>query len=270
MNSNKLVKFFLIGIMILFLGSFVLLPMISLIVNSFKEGIKVYFQALLHPETLHALKLNLIVALFSIPLNLFFGVVCAILISRFEFRAKSILLTLIDLPFSVSAVIAGLIFILVFGIDSWLGQWLEAHGFQVIFATPGIVLATIFVTFPFVVREILPVLEASGDEEEQAAFTLGANSLQSFFYITLPKIKWGLLYGVILSTARVMGEYGAVSLVSGHISGLTDTLPLRIDKLYNEYQITSAFAVSTILVGFAFLTLMMKLFIEKLERKNHP
>jgi sulfate transport system permease protein len=269
MKSSKLVKFFLIGIMILFLGIFVVLPMISLLVNAFKEGLKVYFNAIVHPETLHALQLNLIVAVFSIPLNLFFGVVCAILISRFEFRAKNILLTLIDLPFSVSAVISGLIFILVFGLDGWLGKWIEEKGFQVIFATPGIVLATIFVTFPFIVREVLPVLEASGDEEEQAAFTLGANSLQIFYYITLPKIKWGLLYGVILSTARVMGEYGAVSLVSGHISGLTDTLPLRIDKLYNEYQATSAFAVSTILVGFAFVTLMLKLFIEQLKRKSH-
>lgn len=268
MKSNKKVEFILIFLMIAFLSIFIIIPMINLFTNALSEGFGEYWDALKEPDTLSAIGLNLTVAFFTIPLNLFFGITAAILLSRFHFPGKTIVRTLIDIPFSVSPVISGLIFILVFGLGGWWGEWIEEKGFQIIFATPGIVIATIFITFPFIAREVLPVLDASGDEEEQAAFILGANSLQTFYYITLPKMKWGLLYGVILCTARVMGEFGAVSVVSGHISGLTDTLPLRIDKLYNEYQTTAAFAVATILAGFAFLTLFIKLYIENLERKS--
>ncbi len=235
----------------------------NVFIHALEKGFTFYLNSIFHPHTISALLLNLTVALFTVPLNLIFGVSAAILLTRFHFFGKNFLLAIIDLPFSISPVIAGLIFILVFSLEGWLGNWLESKGFQVIFAIPGIVIATIFVTFPFVVREVIPVLEASGDEEEQAAFTLGANYWQTFFFVTIPKIKWGLLYGVILCTAKVMGEFGAVSLVSGHITGFTDTLPLRVEKLYNEYQTTAAFSVASLLVLFSFLTFIAKVLLER-------
>ncbi len=261
-KSNSKYAYLFIGITYLFLGILILLPMLNLFQGALAKGLNYYFQAISHSDTIAALRLNLTVALFTIPFNLLFGVLAAICISRFEFFGKSILLSLIDIPFSVSPVISGLIFILVFSIAGWFGKPIESMGFQIIFATPGIVLATIFITFPFIAREVIPVLNAIGEDEEQAAYILGANFFQNFFYITLPKIKWGLLYGVILCNARVMGEYGAVSLVSGHITGLTDTLPLRVEKLYSEYQTVAAFSVASLLALFAFITLFIKTYIE--------
>ncbi|MCX7997756.1 MAG: sulfate ABC transporter permease subunit CysW [Leptospiraceae bacterium] len=260
---SKLLRYALIFLSVFFLSIMILIPVINVFYHALEKGLSFYLQAISHSHTISALLLNLTVAIFTIPLNLSFGVAAAILITRFDFFGKNFLLSIIDLPFSVSPVIAGLIFILVFSLEGWWGEWLEAKGLQVIFATPGIILATIFVTFPFVVREVIPVLEASGDEEEQAAFTLGANSWQTFFHITIPKIKWGLLYGVVLCTAKVMGEFGAVSLVSGHIAGLTDTLPLRVEKLYNEYQTVAAFSVASILILFSVLIFLIKLALEK-------
>jgi sulfate/thiosulfate transport system permease protein len=268
MKRKERSDYILIGLVVGFLSLMILLPMTNLLMQAFREGITIYLESISHPDTLSAIGLNLVVAFFTIPLNLIFGISAAICIARFQFPGKTILTTLIDIPFSVSPVISGLIFILVFGLNGWWGEWIESKGFQIIFATPGIVLATIFITFPFIAREVLPVLEAAGDDEEVAAHILGANSLQTFFYITLPKMKWGLLYGVILCTARVMGEFGAVSVVSGHIAGLTDTLPLRIEKLYNEYQTVAAFSVATLLAAFAFITLFIKIYVEHLEQKS--
>jgi sulfate/thiosulfate transport system permease protein len=247
----------------LFVGMFIFLPMLNVFINALSLGFSKYYEYIVHPDTLSALMLNLTVAFFTIPLNLAFGIFASIFLARFEFKGKSFIVSLIDIPFSVSPVISGLIFVLVFGLNGWFGQSIEdSFSFQIIFATPGIVIATIFITFPFIAREILPVLNAAGEEEEQAAYTLGANSWQIFYYVTLPKIKWGLLYGVILCNARVMGEFGAVSVVSGHITGLTDTLPLRIEKLYNEYQTVAAFSVATILAMLALITLFIKIYIE--------
>ncbi|MCB1176152.1 MAG: sulfate ABC transporter permease subunit CysW [Leptospiraceae bacterium] len=255
-------KFIFIGIAYLFIAVFIFLPMLNLFFNAFEKGLIFFWNSISHKDTISALLLNLTVVLFTIPLNLVFGILVSICITRFEFRGKTLLLTLVDIPFSVSPVISGLIFILIFGLGGWLGERIESLGFQIIFATPGIIIATIFITFPFIAREIIPVMSAGGEEEEQAAFILGANSIQNFYYVTFPKIKWGVLYGVILCNARVMGEYGAVSIVSGHITGLTDTLPLRVEKLYSEYQTVAAFSVAVILAILAFLTLLIKTYIE--------
>lgn len=265
------VKWLLIGIALFFLSLIVLLPLAAVIVESLKKGLDVYFAALRDPDALSALKLTLLVAAIAVPLNTLFGVAAAWLIAKFPFRGKNALLTLIDLPFSVSPVIAGLIFLLLFGAQGYLGPWLDERHIQIVFAVPGIVLATLFVTFPFVARELIPLMQAQGTQDEEAAASLGAGGWQTFWRVTLPNIKWGLLYGVILCNARAMGEFGAVSVVSGHIRGETDTLPLHIEILYNEYAFSASFAVASLLMLLALLTLAVKGIVEwriaALERK---
>ncbi len=256
------VRFMLTAIVLLFLALFLAVPLAVVLAYAFQKGIGLYAQSILEPDTLSAIRLTLLVALISVPINTVFGVAAAWAIAKFDFRGKNILLTLIDLPFSVSPVIAGMIYALLFGTHSWLGSWLLAHNIKIIFAIPGIVLSTLFVTFPFVARELIPLMQAQGNEDEEAALTLGASGLQTFFRITLPNIKWGLIYGVILCNARAMGEFGAVSVVSGHIRGLTNTMPLHIEILYNEYNFTAAFAVSSLLVALAVVTLVIKRLVE--------
>jgi sulfate transport system permease protein len=245
-----------------FLGLFVALPIVSVFTEALRGGIHAYLEAIIQPDTRAALKLTLLTAAISVPLNLVFGIAAAWLIARYQFPGKAILTTLIDLPFSVSPVISGLIFVLLLGARGIFGPWLEEHDIHIIFAVPGIVLATTFVTFPFVAREVLPVMQEVGTDEEEAALTLGASGWQILFRVTLPKIRWGLLYGVILCNARAMGEFGAVSVVSGHIRGLTNTLPLHVEILYNEYNMVGAFAVASILTVLAFGTLAAKKLVE--------
>ncbi|NIK78501.1 sulfate transport system permease protein [Paenibacillus castaneae] len=256
------VKWTLIIIAMLFLGVIVLLPLVSVFVEALKKGVGVYIHAITEPDALSALKLTLIVALIAVPVNTIFGVAAAWAISKFRFRGKNILITLIDLPFAVSPVISGLIYVLMFGAQGFLGPWLDHRGIQIIFAVPGIVLATVFVTVPFVARELIPLMQAQGIQEEEAAASLGAKGWQIFWKVTLPNIKWGLLYGVILCNARAMGEFGAVSVVSGHIRGETNTLPLHIEILYNEYQFSASFAVASLLVMLAVVTLIVKSIVE--------
>ena len=251
-----------IGGTLLFLGLFLGLPLATVFASAFSAGRGVYFDALRDPDTVSAIKLTLLTAAISVPLNVVFGIAAAWAIAKFEFWGKNLFLTLIDLPFAVSPVVSGLIFVLLLGKFTPLGGWLEAHNIQIIFAVPGIILATTFVTFPFVVREILPVMQAQGMDEEQAARVLGATGWQTFWRVSLPNIKWGLLYGVILCNARAMGEFGAVSVVSGHIRGLTNTLPLHIEILYNEYNYVGAFAVASLLAGLALVTLVLKSLLE--------
>ena len=266
-DEPKWVKWILIGIALGFLGLFLFVPMAAVFTGALKKGVAVYFQALADPETLASIQLTLLVALVAVPLNTVFGIAAAWAITKFDFKGKNILLTLIDLPFTVSPVIAGMIFVLIFGAQSAFGAWLIAHGVKVIFAVPGIILATTFVTFPFVARELIPLMQSQGVDEEEAALTLGAGPWQTFFRVTLSNIKWGLLYGVILCNARAMGEFGAVSVVSGHIRGETNTMPLQVEILYNEYNFTAAFAVSSLLMMLALVTLAIKRFIEwKSER----
>jgi sulfate transport system permease protein len=257
------VKFTLLGISLIFFCLFLLLPLFAVFVEAFRKGWQVYLQALIEPEALTALRLTLITAALAVPLNLIFGVAAAWSIAKFDFFGKQILVTLIDLPFSISPVIAGLMCVLLFGAQGWFGQWLSTHNIQIIFAIPGIVLATVFVTFPFIARELIPLMQTQGTEEEEAAIVLGANGWQTFWYITLPNIKWGLLYGVILCNARAMGEFGAVSVVSGHIRGLTNTLPLHVEILYNEYNFAAAFAVASLLALLALMTLIIKTWVEQ-------
>lgn len=245
-----------------FLGLFLLVPLASVFAEAFRKGWQAYFSAVVEPDALSAIRLTLITAAIAVPLNLVFGVVAAWTITKFEFWGKSILLSLIDLPFSVSPVISGLIYVLLFGAQGWFGPWLEAHDIQILYAVPGIVLATIFVTFPFVARELIPLMEAQGREEEEAALVLGASGWRTFWHVTLPNIKWGLLYGVILCNARAMGEFGAVSVVSGHIRGETNTLPLQVEILYNEYNFAAAFAVASLLALLALVTLALKSAVE--------
>ena len=245
-----------------FFALFLLLPLATVFTEALRKGVGVYFAALTEPDALSALRLTLLAALIAVPLNLVFGVWAAWLVTKFDFRAKSFLVTLIDLPFSVSPVVAGLIYVLMFGAQGWFGPWLQEHDLKIVFAVPGIVLATAFVTFPFVARELIPLMEAQGREEEEAATVLGARGWQTFWYVTLPNVKWGLLYGVILCNARAFGEFGAVSVVSGHIRGLTNTLPLHVEILYNEYQFAAAFAVASLLAMLALVTLAIKSFIE--------
>jgi len=256
------VRWLLIGTTLLLLGIFLLLPLVIVFVQALKSGIDTYFSALSDSDTLAAIRLTLITAAIAVPLNTLFGVAAAWAIAKFEFRGKSLLTTLIDLPFSVSPVIAGLLFVLLFGSRGWFGEWLGAHDIKIVFALPGIVLATVFVTFPFVARELIPLMQAQGNEQEEAATVLGARGWQTFWRITLPNIKWGLLYGVILCNARAMGEFGAVSVVSGHIRGLTNTLPLHVEILYNEYQFAAAFACASLLALLALVTLVVKQFVE--------
>lgn len=261
------VRGLLIGTAVLFLGIFLFLPLAVVFTAAFAKGVSLYLASLREPDALAAIRLTLLTAAIAVPLNLVFGVAAAWSIGKFEFPGKSLLITLIDLPFSVSPVVAGLIYVLCFGLQGLLGPWLAAHNIKIIFAVPGIVLATIFVTFPFVAREMIPLFQAQGNEEEEAALTLGASGWQTLFRVTLPNAKWGLLYGVILCNARAMGEFGAVSVVSGHIRGLTNTVPLHIEILYNEYHFTAAFAVASLLTLLALLTLFLKSFVEWKSRQ---
>jgi sulfate transport system permease protein len=261
-TETPLVQIALITVALGFLVLFLFVPLAAVFHEAFKKGLDAYWAALSEPDAASAIKLTLIVAAIAVPLNLVFGIAAAWAIAKFEFRGKQILLTLIDLPFSVSPVISGLIYVLVFGAQGWLGPWLATHDIKIMFAVPGIVLATVFVTFPFVARELIPLMQAQGTEEEEAALVLGASGFQTFWKVTLPNIKWGLLYGVILCNARAMGEFGAVSVVSGHIRGLTNTLPLHVEILYNEYNFVAAFAVASLLALLALVTLAIKTFIE--------
>ena len=252
------VRYTLLSIALIFFLSCLILPLILVFVEAFKQGVAVYVQALIDPDTLSAVKLTLLTAAIAVPLNVVFGVAAAWAVAKFNFRGKSILTTLIDLPFSVSPVIAGLMLVLIFGTQGWMGSWLLDHDIKVLYAVPAIVLATVFITVPFVARELIPLMEAQGTEEEEAAMVLGASGWQTFWKVTLPNIKWGLIYGVILCNARAMGEFGAVSVVSGHIRGETNTLPLHVEILYNEYTFSAAFAVSSLLALLAIVTLILK------------
>ncbi len=254
------VKWTLVAAALAFLTFFLFIPLALVFVEAFKKGWEVYLAAITEPDALDAIRLTLIAALIAVPMNLVFGVAAAWAVAKFEFRGKSVLLTLIDLPFSVSPVIAGLIYVLVFGLQGWFGESLREHDLKVIFAVPGIVLATVFVTFPFIARELIPLMQAQGTEQEEAARVLGASGWQIFRRVTLPNVKWALLYGVILCNARAMGEFGAVSVVSGHIRGQTNTMPLHIEILYNEYQFAAAFAVASLL---ALVTLALKYLVEQ-------
>jgi sulfate transport system permease protein len=261
-SETPLARVLLTGAVILWLALFLLLPLVSVFAEALRQGLGAYFAAIVEPDALAAIRLTLLVAAIAVPLNLVFGLCAAWAIAKFEFRGKSFLITLIDLPFSVSPVISGLIYVLLFGAQGWLGPWLQANGIEIIFAVPGIVLATIFVTFPFVARELIPLMMEQGTEDEEAALSLGASGWQTFWRVTLPNVKWGLLYGVLLSNARAMGEFGAVSVVSGHIRGLTNTMPLHVEILYNEYNFVAAFAVASLLALLALVTLVLKSFLE--------
>jgi sulfate transport system permease protein len=258
----------LIGLALVFLTLFLFVPLISVFYEAFKKGVEVYVAAITDPDAVSAIKLTLLVAAIAVPLNLIFGIAAAWAIAKFEFRGKNLLITLIDLPFSVSPVVSGLIYVLVFGLQGWLGPWLVEHDIKIIFAVPGIVLATVFVTVPFIARELIPLMQAQGTEEEEAAVVLGASGWQTFYHVTLPNIKWGLLYGAILCNARAMGEFGAVSVVSGHIRGSTNTMPLHVEILYNEYNFAAAFAVASLLALLALVTLVLKTLVE-FRNKQH-
>lgn len=261
-TESAAVRWMLTGIAVLFLGVFIFLPLAVVFIEALRKGLGVYWNSLIQPDALAAIKLTLIAAGIAVPLNVVFGVAAAWAIGKFEFWGKSLLITLIDLPFSVSPVVSGLIYVLLFGLQGVLGPWLAEHDLQIIFAVPGIVLATIFVTFPFVARELIPLIQAQGQEEEEAALSLGASGWQTFLRVSLPNIKWGLLYGVILCNARAMGEFGAVSVVSGHIRGRTNTMPLHVEILYNEYQFAAAFSVASLLALLALATLVVKRIVE--------
>lgn len=272
-NPNLLeplwIRVLLVILALLLLGLVVLLPLAAVLVEAFSAGVGHYFEALADPFTQSAVGLTLLVALLTVPLNTLFGVAAAYAIARYRFTGRGLLLSLIDLPFSVSPVIAGLVYILLFGAHGWFGSWLQQHDIQIVFAVPGIVLATLFVTVPFVARELIPLMEELGQQEEEAAISLGASGWQTFWRVTLPNIKWGLLYGVILCNARAMGEFGAVSVVSGHIRGLTNTLPLHVEVLYNEYEHVPAFAAASLLAVLAIITLIIKTLLEwRLERQR--
>ncbi len=261
-TESPAVRWTLTGIALLFLGVFIFMPLAVVFVEALRKGFSVYWDGLTQPDALAAIKLTLIAAGIAVPLNVVFGIAAAWAVGKFEFWGKSLLITLIDLPFSVSPVVSGLIYVLLFGLQGVLGPWLAEHDLQIIFAVPGIVLATIFVTFPFVARELIPLIQAQGQEEEEAALSLGASGWQTFCRVSLPNIKWGLIYGVILCNARAMGEFGAVSVVSGHIRGRTNTMPLHIEILYNEYSFAAAFAVASLLALLALATLVVKRIVE--------
>ncbi|MGL4590888.1 MAG: sulfate ABC transporter permease subunit CysW [Aestuariivirga sp.] len=262
MGESGMVKGLLIGTALLFLTAFLFLPLITVFLEGFRKGAGVFFDSFSDPDTMAAVKLTLLVAAIAVPFNALVGIAASWAIAKFNFAGKNLLLTLIDLPFSISPVISGLVYVLLFSAHGWLGPWLIANGIEIIFAVPGIVLATLFVTFPFVARELIPLMQSQGTSEEEAALTLGASGFHTFLRVTLPNIKWALLYGVLLCNARAMGEFGAVSVVSGHIRGLTNTMPLHIEILYNEYNFVAAFAVATLLAGLALLTLVAKSFLE--------
>jgi sulfate transport system permease protein len=255
-------KWTIITLGLLFFIFFLVMPLISIFYEALRRGVDVYWESITEPDALAAVRLTLLVAVISVPLNLVFGVAAAWCIAKFDFPGKHLLMTFIDLPFSVSPVVVGLMYVLVFGVNGWFGGWLQANDLQIIFAVPGIVLATIFVTFPFIARELIPLMEAQGRDEEEAAIVLGASGWQTLWYVTLPNVKWALLYGVILSNARAMGEFGAVSVVSGKIRGLTNTMPLHVEILYNEYMFAAAFAVASLLALLALVTLIIKTLVE--------
>jgi sulfate/thiosulfate transport system permease protein len=262
------IRWLLIALALAFLTLFLFIPLAAVFTEALRKGFDTYISALIDPDALSAIQLTLIAAAIALPLNLMFGVAAAWAIAKFEFRGKSILITLIDLPFAVSPVVAGLIYVLIFGLQGWFGEWLLDHDMKVIFAIPGIVLATVFVTFPFIARELIPLMQAQGKDEEEAALVLGASGWQILWRVTLPNVKWGLLYGLILTNARAMGEFGAVSVVSGHIRGMTNTMPLHVEILYNEYQYAAAFAVASLLALLALVTLALKTFVEWQAAKN--
>jgi sulfate transport system permease protein len=262
LKEPKVVQWLLTFIALAFLALFLVLPLITIFMTAFQKGLETYLAAIMNPDALAAIKLTLIVVLITVPLNAVFGVVAAWLITKFDFKGKNILITLIDLPFAVSPVIAGLVFILLFGAQGLFGEWLFNQDIKIVFAIPGIILATLFVTLPFVARELIPLMQAQGSAEEEASLTLGASGFKTFFLVTLPNIKWGLLYGIILCNARAIGEFGAVSVVSGHIRGMTNTMPLHIEILYNEYQFAAAFAVASLMSVLAIFTLIVKNIIE--------
>jgi sulfate transport system permease protein len=261
-TESATARLVLIGIAIVFLAAFLLLPLVSVFFEAFRKGAESFWDAITEADAVSAMKLTLLVAAIAVPLNLIFGIAAAWAIAKFEFKGKAFLITLIDLPFSISPVISGLVYVILFSSHSVLGPWLKSYGIEILFAVPGIVLATIFVTFPFVARELIPLMQDQGTGDEEAALSLGASGLQTFWYVTLPNIKWGLLYGVLLCNARAMGEFGAVSVVSGHIRGETNTMPLHVEILYNEYNIGAAFAVATLLAGLALVTLALKTILE--------
>ena len=262
LSEPRLVRWALTTVALAFLALFLLVPLVAVFAEAFSKGFEAYRAAIVEPDALAAFRLTLLAAAIAVPLNVLFGLTAGWAVGKFQFRGRQLLLTLIDLPFAVSPVISGLVFVLLFGRQGWFGPWMIDHGFQIVFAVPGIVLATIFVSFPFVAREVIPIMEAIGAEEEEAARVLGAGGLQLFLRVTLPNIKWGLLYGVILANARAMGEFGAVSVVSGHIRGLTNTLPLHVEILYNEYNAQAAFAVASLLGCLAIVTLVLKAVVE--------
>lgn len=261
-RESALAKYTILTIALGFFALFLVLPLVAVFYEALRQGVGVYWHAITDPDALAAIKLTLVTALITLPLNLAFGIAAAWGITKFDFKGKQLLLTLIDLPFSISPVVVGLMYILLFGASGWFGAWLIEHDLSIIYAVPGIVLATVFITFPFIARELIPLMQAQGREEEEAAVVLGARGWQVFWYITLPNIRWGLLYGVILANARAMGEFGAVSVVSGHIRGLTNTMPLHVEILYNEYQFSAAFAVASLLALLALLTLAVKTWVE--------
>ena len=261
-GESKIVKYLLITTAIAFLAVMLVVPLITIFAEAFRKGVEAYFLSFEDEYVLSAIKLTFITAIIAVPLNLVFGLAASWAIAKYSFFGKSFLITLIDLPFAVSPVISGFVYVLLFGAQGWFGSWLIENDVQIIFAVPGIVLATIFVTFPFVARELIPLMQEMGNDEEQAALLLGASGFQTFLKVTLPNIKWGLLYGVILCNARAMGEFGAVSVVSGHIQGVTNTMPLQVEILYNEYNFVAAFAVSTLLAILALLTLVLKYILE--------
>lgn len=270
-SEPRWVRGLLIGLTILFLSVFIVLPLAIVFAEAFARGAHAYLSALADPEAQSAIRLTLVVAVISVGLNLVFGLIAAWAIAKFEFRGKTLLISLVDLPFSVSPVISGMVFVLLFGAQGFLGPWLQDHDIQLLFALPGIALATTFVTFPFVSRALIPLMQEQGTAEEEAALSLGASGLQTFFRVTLPNIKWGLLYGVLLCNARAMGEFGAVSVVSGHIRGETNTMPLLVEILYNEYQFVSAFAIASLLAMLALVTLVMKTVLERhLDEGQRP
>jgi sulfate transport system permease protein len=260
--ETRPVRLLILGMAVLWLGLFLVLPLSAVFVEALRQGVGAYLEGITEPDAMAAIRLTLLTAAIAVPLNLVFGLIAAWCIAKFEFRGKSLLITFIDLPFSVSPVISGLIYVLLFGAQGWLGPWAERHGLEVIFAVPGIVLATVFVTFPFVARELIPLMMEQGTEHEEAALSLGASGWQTFWRVTLPNVKWGLLYGVLLCNARAMGEFGAVSVVSGHVRGLTNTMPLHVEILYNEYNFVAAFAVASLLALLALVTLVLKSFLE--------
>ncbi|MEA0556208.1 sulfate ABC transporter permease subunit CysW [Lysinibacillus irui] len=258
LQEPRIIRYTLTGIAFAFLALFIVLPLVSIFITAFQQGIDVYLAAITHPDALAAIKLTLIVVAITVPLNAIFGVMAAWALTKFNFKGKNLLLTIVDLPFAVSPVIAGLVFILLFGSQGLFGDWLFANNIKIVFALPGIVLATIFVTLPFVARELIPLMQTQGTSEEEASISLGASGFKTFWYVTLPNIKWGLFYGLILCNARAIGEFGAVSVVSGHIRGLTNTMPLHIEILYNEYQFSAAFAVASLMSVMAIFTLVVK------------